>query len=97
MWSQSSKDKKIVCQKQIGKKEFRGYHEEQGSKHQSQMNGKIQRHSCKVGDVQWEMGRTSSMKRSKWTYTNTMWDPKTGSSNLRRPQARWSDVFKTTS
>jgi len=64
MWSQSSKDKKIVCQKQIGKKEFRGYHEEQGSKHQSQMNGKIQRHSCKVGDVQWEMGRTSSMKRS---------------------------------
>jgi hypothetical protein len=27
------------------------------------MNGKIQRHSCKGGDVQEEMGRTSSMKR----------------------------------
>ena len=42
-------------------------------------------------------GHLARRGRPKWTYTNTMCDPRTGSRNLGRPQARWSDVFKMSS
>ena len=48
------------------------------------------------GDVQGEMGRTSSKKRSIKMDTTTTSNPRTGSSNLTRPQTRWLDIFKMT-
>ena len=40
-------------------------------------------------------GHIARMRHGRWTYTATVWDPRTGSRSRGRPRQRWSQEFKS--